>query len=114
MNLAGIPARKTPLFLKIMETVGIYVARVVLTNARLGFGVILRNFYRGAKNCNFGHNFRQGSPMVAYYSTTRKNMENQKQRFINGYLAIFPQILWGLAEQSRINIGANREGYSGL
>ena len=35
------------------------------------------NFYRG-KNVNCGQHFRHRSELVAYYSTTRMNMENQK------------------------------------
>jgi len=45
---------------KIGEIVGIYVARVVLTNARLGFGSPFPVF-TGAKNCYIVQNFRQGS-----------------------------------------------------
>jgi len=51
---------------------------MVLNNTCLGFWGTLPSF-TGAKNCNFGQNFRQGSQMAAYYSTTGRNMEYKKQ-----------------------------------
>ena len=51
----------------------------VLTNAYLLFGGTLPNFHRGKKN-NFGQHFRQGSQLVAYYSTTGRNVKNQKHK----------------------------------
>jgi len=61
--------------MEIWEIVGIYVARVVLTNAHLGFRGILPTFYRG-NNINFGQNFQQGSELEDYFSTTGRNIGN--------------------------------------
>jgi len=53
-----------------------YIAQVVLTNTRLGFGGSLPSSLQVAKNCNFGQIFRQ---VAAYRSSMGRNMGNRKQ-----------------------------------
>jgi len=64
--------------IEIGEIIGICVAQVVLINAHFDFSGSLPNFYRGGKNLNFWQNFRQGSESAAYYSTTGRNIEIEK------------------------------------
>ena len=78
----------------------------VLTNARLSFWGPSPMF-TGTKNLNFRQNFRQYSELAAYYSKTRRNMENLKQQGSSMTVWLYPpQIWWGSAEHSRRNVCA--------
>jgi len=61
----------------------IYVAQVVLMHI-LVLGDPAQ-FLQGGKNCNFGQNFRQGSQMLAYYSTTGKSKNNMIHHWLSDY-----------------------------
>ena len=85
------------------------------SNARLGFFGDPRDFLqgRGSKNVNFREKNRQHSELAAYYCKTGRNVENTIG-FIIDYLTIFTPNLMGLAEQSRRNVCANKDGAGSL
>jgi len=70
------------------EIVGIYVTRVALTNACLGFGGPSTVFTWG-KNCILGQNFRQSSQMAVASSTIWASCE----WVFNGFVSVNMKLL---------------------
>ena len=61
----------------------IYVTQMV-TNAHLGFGGTSPVCYRGTQKTSIlGNIFRQSSQLPSYYSTTRRNIENQEHKVLS-------------------------------
>lgn len=82
---------------------GIYVAQVVVTNARLVFMWTLPNFLLGAKMTIFGKIFDK---VLTWRLTVHKWKEYLKLKTT----VYSPQIRLGSVEQSRRNVGGNRGG----
>ena len=82
---------------------GIYVAQVVVTNARLVFMWTLPNFLLGAKMTIFGKIFDK---VLTWRLTVHKRKEYLKLKTT----VYSPQIRLGSVEQSRRNVGGNRGG----